>query len=216
MALKDTYRHKGMRKQLVDTVRQKGITDPGVLNALGEVPRHFFLDNAFVESAYTDKAFPIGEGQTISQPFTVAYQTQLLNIKPRCKILEIGTGSGYQACILTVMGCKVFSIERQRKLYEKTKEMLQSLDYKINLHFGDGYKGLPSFAPFDRILITAAIGEVPEQLIKQLKPGGLLVMPLGNNKLQKMIRLTKTKGDEYTREEWDYFKFVPMLPGKAW
>ena len=201
---------------MVKVVKEKGITNGAVLSALEEVPRHLFLDNAFLESAYIDKAFPIGEGQTISQPFTVAYQTQLLNVDKRSKVLEIGTGSGYQACVLAAMGCRIYSIERQRKLFEKTKKFLNTLPYKINLHFGDGYKGLPGFAPFDRILITAAIPDYPETLIEQLKVGGLLVMPFGDNNIQKMIRLTKMENGEHEREAWDNFKFVPMLPGKAW
>ena len=177
----DTFKHKGLRKKLVDKIQLKGITDKQVLEAIGKIPRHFFLDAAFEEFAYQDKPFPIGAGQTISQPFTVAFQTQLLNIKKGDKVLEIGTGSGYQACVLVEMGAKVFSIERHKSLYTKTKQFLVELNYFPRLFFGDGYKGLPTYAPFDKIIVTAGAPTVPEDLLSQLKIGGMLLIPLGEN-----------------------------------
>jgi len=211
----DTYRHKGLRKKLVDTVRSKGITDERVLSALDKVPRHFFLDSAFDELAYEDRAFPIGEGQTISQPYTVAYQTQLLEIKPFLKVLEIGTGSGYQAVILAEMGAQVYTIERQKKLFDENK----SFDYlkrylSIKAFYGDGYEGLPTFAPFDRVLITAAAPDFPPKLIEQLKPGGMMVLPLGMGEVQRMMRITKLENGALREEVFDNFSFVPMLGGK--
>ncbi len=214
--MKDTYRHKGLRKKLVKIIREKGIKDEAVLKAIEKIPRHFFLDNAFVESSYKDKAFPIGEGQTISQPFTVAYQTQLLNIKEGDKVLEIGTGSGYQASVLAELGARVYSIERQKALFERSKKMLDLLGYNVKVVFGDGHEGLPAFAPFDKIIVTAASTEIPIQLITQMKVNGFLVIPLGNKKIQKMVRIIKSTNNEQKREEWDYFKFVPMLKGKVW
>ncbi|MCH8331409.1 MAG: protein-L-isoaspartate(D-aspartate) O-methyltransferase [Bacteroidetes bacterium] len=210
----DSYIHKGMRKKLVDQVRSKGIEDESVLDAINRVPRHYFLDKTFVQFSYEDKAFPIGEGQTISQPFTVAYQTQLLEAKKGDKVLEIGTGSGYQACVLADMGIKVFSIERQKKLFDKTKAFLPKIGYHhIKCFFGDGYKGLMAFAPFDAILVTAAARDIPEALIKQLKVGGRLVIPVGSKKTQRMVRFTKRE-DEVIKEEFEWFSFVPMLEGK--
>src|SRR5215212_2924857 len=177
--VEDTYRHKGLRKKLVQSIHAKGITDDRVLDAVLEVPRHFFLDSAFDEKAYEDKAFPIGEGQTISQPYTVAYQTQLLEVKPFNKVLEIGTGSAYQASVLAEMGAKVFTIERQKKLFEKTKEFIFKIKYSnIKFFYGDGFDGLPTFAPFDKVIITAAAPYVPPKLIAQLKTGGLMVLPI--------------------------------------
>lgn len=211
--LKDTYRHKGMRHRLVKTLHKEGITSEKVLNALLNVPRHFFFDNAFLEKAYENKAFPIGEGQTISQPYTVAYQTQLLDVQVGDKILEIGTGSGYQACILAQMGAKVFTVERQFKLYKKTKQLLKDIGYyQVSVNFGDGYQGLPLFAPFDKIIITAAAPEIPTQLLKQLKIGGKMVVPLGAT-VQQMILITKTEQDAYQTQEGHRFRFVPMLKG---
>ena len=168
----DTYRHKGMRKRLVDSIRDKGISNENILSAMNRVPRHLFLDSSFLEFSYDDKPFPIGSGQTISQPYTVAFQTEILDVKKGHKVLEIGSGSGYQACVLEEVGAKVFSIERQRKLYHKTKEFISELGYKVRFFYGDGNKGVPSFAPYDRILITAAAPEISKELIKQLKPGG--------------------------------------------
>jgi protein-L-isoaspartate(D-aspartate) O-methyltransferase len=211
----DTYRHKGLRKKLVDTVRRKGITDERVLNALDKVPRHFFLDSAFDELSYEDRAFPIGEGQTISQPYTVAYQTQLLEIKPFLKVLEIGTGSGYQAVVLAEMGAQVYTVERQKKLFDENKTFDYLKKYlSIKCFYGDGYEGLPTFAPFDRVLITAAAPDFPPKLIEQLKPGGMMVLPLGMGEVQRMMRITKLDKGALREEVFDNFSFVPMLGGK--
>jgi len=209
----DSYRHKGMRKKLVDTIRGKGITNENILEAINKIPRHHFLDSSFLEFAYDDKPFPIGSGQTISQPYTVAFQTEILDISKGHKVLEIGSGSGYQACVLEEIGAKVFSIERQRKLYHKTKEFIGKLGYKIKFFYGDGYKGVPAFAPYDRILITAP--EIPDEVLQQLKPGGKLVVPLGGGDVQTMIRLTKLPDGEITRETFGAFRFVPLLKNKA-
>ena len=210
----DNYRHKGMRKSLVEELKNKGISDENVLNAINAVPRHVFLDSSFLNFAYQDKAFPIGSGQTISQPFTVAFQSSLLEIKKNMKVLEIGTGSGYQACVLAEMGAKVFSIERQRKLYTKTKAFLAEFPYRIKMFLGDGNKGLPTYGPFDRILITAAAPEIPQALIDQLKVGGMMVIPLcENDEHQTMLRLTKQEDGTLKREEHGDFRFVPMLKG---
>ena len=213
----DTYKHKGLRNKLIETIKEKGIKNMDVLNAINEVQRHFFLDLAFDKIAYEDRAFPIGEGQTISQPYTVAYQTELLNMKPREKILEIGTGSAYQATILAELGAQVFTIERQKKLYEKNQ-----LDYpfkskykNIKFFYGDGFKGLPTYAPFDKMIITAAAPFIPDELIKQLKVNGIIVVPLGDNDEQTMLRLTKNQDGSLTEERFDKFVFVPMLKGKV-
>ena len=211
----DTYRHKGLRKKLVDTVRRKGITDERVLNAIGNVPRHYFLDSAFDELAYEDRAFPIGEGQTISQPYTVAYQSQLLEVKPFTKVLEIGTGSGYQAVILAEMGAQVYTIERQKKLFDQNKTFALLKRYlSIKLFYGDGYEGLPTYAPFDRIIITAAAPEIPPRLIEQLKPNGMMVIPVGMGEVQRMMRISKLESGALKEEVFDNFSFVPMLEGK--
>ena len=210
----DNYRHKGMRRSLVEELKNKGISDENVLNAINAVPRHVFLDSSFLNFAYQDKAFPIGSGQTISQPFTVAFQSSLLEIKKNMKVLEIGTGSGYQACVLAEMGAKVFSIERQRKLYTKTKAFLAEFPYRIKMFLGDGNKGLPTYGPFDRIIITAAAPEIPQALIDQLKVGGMMVIPLcENEEHQTMLRLTKQEDGTLKREEFGDFRFVPMLKG---
>jgi protein-L-isoaspartate(D-aspartate) O-methyltransferase len=211
----DTYRHKGLRKKLVETVRSKGITDEKVLAALENIPRHFFLDSAFDEVAYEDRAFPISAGQTISQPYTVAYQTQLLEVKPFMKVLEIGTGSTYQAAVLAEMGAQVFTIERQKKIFELNKKFSYIKKYpNIKFFYGDGYEGLPTFAPFDRVLITAAAPEVPPKLIAQLKQGGMMVIPVGSEGLQTMKRFTKLEDASLKEEAFDLFSFVPMLGGK--
>jgi protein-L-isoaspartate(D-aspartate) O-methyltransferase len=211
----DSYRHKGLRNKLVDTVRNKGITDERVLNALSKVPRHFFLDSAFDELAYEDRAFPIGEEQTISQPYTVAYQTQLLDISPFLKVLEIGTGSGYQAVILAEMGAQVYTIERQKKLFDQNKTFAFLKRYlSVKCFYGDGYEGLPTYAPFDRVLITAAAPDFPPKLIEQLKPGGMMVLPLGMGEVQRMMRITKLESGALREEVFDNFSFVPMLGGK--
>ena len=211
----DTYKHKGMRHQLVVQLRHKGITDENVLHAIEHIPRHFFLDSAFEKIAYEDRAFPISEGQTISQPYTVAYQTQLLNIKRNDKVLEIGTGSAYQATVLAEMGARVYTIERQKKLYEQNKDFILKSKYPgIKFFYGDGYEGLPSFAPFDKILITAAAPEIPQKLIEQLKVGGMMVLPLGTGEVQQMMRITKLENDVLKEEVFDQFSFVPMIVGK--
>ena len=211
----DTYRHKGLRKKLTEGVREKGISDERVLEAISNIPRHFFLDSAFDEVAYTDKAFPIGEGQTISQPYTVAYQTQLLEVKPFEKVLEIGTGSAYQAVILALMGAQVYTIERQKKLFELNKNFDYLRKFRnIKFFYGDGYEGLPTYAPFDKILITAAAPEVPPKLIEQLRPGGMMVLPLGSGEVQRMMRVTKLENDALKEEVFDHFSFVPMLEGR--
>jgi len=208
----DTYRAKGLRKQLVDTLPSKGITDETVLAALNEVPRHVFLDSSFVELAYQDMAFPIGSGQTISQPSTVAFQTQLLQVKRGMKVLEIGTGSGYQACVLASIGAKVFSIERQRNLYFKTKEILERLPFRVKTFLGDGFEGLPTYAPFDRVIITAGAPHIPEALIAQMKTNGIMVIPMNNkDNGQTMLRITKLSDGTLKEESFGDFKFVPML-----
>ena len=213
MISEDNYRHKGLRKQMVDALRAKGITDEAVLAAINEVPRHMFLDSSFVELAYQDQAFPIGSGQTISQPSTVAFQTQLLGIEKGMKVLEIGTGSGYQACVLAAMGAKVFSIERQRNLFFKTKEILEQLPFRVKVFLGDGYEGLPTYQPFDRVIITAGAPCIPEKLIEQLKPGGIMVIPMDNAEGdgQTMVKITKMEDGSLKKEEFGDFKFVPML-----
>lgn len=212
----DTYQYKGLRRQLVDLLRKKGITDEGVLAAINNIPRHFFLDSAFDKIAYEDRAFPIGEGQTISQPYTVAYQTQLLEIKPNDKVLEIGTGSVYQASVLAEMGAKVFTIERQKKLYEKNKDFIFKGNYpNIKFFYGDGFQGLPTYAPFDKIIITAAAPFIPPKLVAQLKTGGMMVVPVDLGPVTQMLRLTKVADGGYTEERFDNFSFVPMLEGRS-
>ncbi|MFZ4523076.1 MAG: protein-L-isoaspartate(D-aspartate) O-methyltransferase [Bacteroidales bacterium] len=212
----DSYRHQGLRKLLVQNIRQKGISDQQVLSAIETVPRHFFFDSSFLEYAYEDKPFPIAAGQTISQPFTVAFQTELLQIRKNDKVLEIGTGSGYQACILAELGAKVFSIERQKTLFDKTSKFLPVVGYPtIKTFFGDGYKGLPTFAPFDKMIVTAAAPYVPEPLLEQLKPGGILVIPVGGNDVQIMTTFIRNADNSYTKKEYGEFRFVPMLENKA-
>lgn len=213
--LQDSYRHKGLRKKLVEQIREKGIADENVLHAIDRVPRHLFMDSSFLEFAYQDKPFPIGSGQTISQPYTVAYQSQLLRVSPGDKVLEIGTGSGYQASVLIEMGAKVYTIERQKKLFDKTKVLLPQIGYNPKMFYGDGYKGLPPHAPFDRIIITAAAPEIPAELLKQLKTGGILVCPVGPQDVQVMVSITKKNETEFERTEHDYFRFVPLLGNKA-
>jgi protein-L-isoaspartate(D-aspartate) O-methyltransferase len=211
----DTYRHKGLRRKLVETVRSKGITDEKVLAAIEKIPRHFFLDSAFDEVAYEDKAFPIAEDQTISQPYTVAYQTQLLEVKPFEKVLEIGTGSAYQASVLAELGVQVFTIERQKKLFEINKKFEYLRKYpNIKFFYGDGYEGLPTYGPFDKVLITAAAPGIPPKLVQQMKPGGMMVIPVGAQGLQRMKRIIKEPGGQTTEQDFDLFSFVPMLAGK--
>src|SRR6516225_488721 len=211
----DSYRHKGLRMQLVNLIRQKGISDEKVLNAILHIPRHFFMDPAFDKMAYEDRAFPIAEGQTISQPYTVAYQTQLLEVRPYEKILEVGTGSAYQACVLAEMGAQVYTIERQKKLFESNKVLAYLKKYpSIRFFFGDGYEGLPTFAPFDKIIVTAAAPSIPQKLVDQLKPGGKMVIPVGEGQVQRMLRLTKSDDNSISEEVFDNFSFVPMVEGK--
>ncbi len=208
----DNYRHKGLRKKLLQVLEQKGISDHRVLEAMDRIPRHLFLDNAFLELAYEDKAFPIGEGQTISQPYTVAFQTQLLELEKGMKVLEIGTGSGYQTAVLCEMGCKVYSIERQKKLYDSTRVLLDKFRYRCKLYYGDGYAGKKAFAPFDRIIVTCGAPEVPLQLLNQLSIGGILVIPVGNE-VQNMLKLRRTEAGIEEESHGD-FRFVPMLENK--
>ena len=211
----DTYRHKGLRKKLTEGIRKKGITDERILDAINKIPRHFFLDSAFDDVAYEDRAFPIGEGQTISQPYTVAYQTLLLQVKAFEKILEIGTGSVYQACVLAELGAQVYTIERQKKLFDTNKEFPFLKKYpNIKFFYGDGYDGLPTYAPFDKILITAAAPEIPPKLLEQLKVGGQMVLPLGSGEVQQMKRVTKLERGAIKEEVFDNFSFVPMIEGK--
>ena len=211
----DSYKHKGLRKKLIESIRAKGIEDTRVLDAMDKVPRHLFMDSSFVNFSYTDKAFPIAAGQTISQPYTVAYQTELLDVKKHQKVLEVGTGSGYQTAVLLEMGARVYTIERQRQLFLEAQKTLGPLNYKPVFFFGDGYEGLPAYAPFDRILITAAAREVPQILLNQLAIGGILVLPEGDRSGQKMIRVERESDDKYHRSEHGYFSFVPLLRGKT-
>ncbi|MDZ4715738.1 MAG: protein-L-isoaspartate(D-aspartate) O-methyltransferase [Cytophagales bacterium] len=213
--IEDNYKQRGLRGKLVRKLRQKGILDEAVLEAIGKVPRHAFFDDALLSHAYEDKAFPIGEGQTISQPYTVAFQTEKLLVKPGDKILEIGTGSGYQACILLEMGAKVYTIEYNRRLFERTRESLPLLGYNPYFFHGDGSKGLPVRAPFDKILVTAGAPVIPEALVQQLANNGVLVVPVGNREKQIMLRLTK-KNDTIKKEEFDTFAFVPLLGKEGW
>lgn len=210
----DSYRHKGMRKRLVEQLRQRGITDEAVLAAIGAVPRHFFLDKAFEEHAYEDKPFPIGHQQTISQPFTVAYQTALLQIHPGDRVLEIGTGSGYQAAILAALGARVFSVERQEALYHKAQDLLKKLGFNtVRCFFRDGNLGLPEWAPFNKMIATAGAAEVPKALLEQLAVGGILVIPVGDSEGQRMLRILRTGPAAFETETLDDFRFVPFLGG---
>ncbi len=213
--MEDTYRHKGMRRRLVNEIRKKGILDEKILEAVYRVPRHLFLDSGFLNYAYEDKPFPIGAGQTISQPYTVAFQTELLHVTPGDAILEIGTGSGYQACVLAALGAEVYSVERQKRLYEKARDFLPELGFNIHLFYGDGYLGLPEYAPFDGILVTAAAPEIPSCLFDQLKTGGVLVSPVGAGDIQTMVRFTKHENGKVKEEHFGKFRFVPMLKHKA-
>ena len=211
----DSFLAKGKRKKLVEELRRKGITDEEVLRAINAVPRHDFMDPAFLNHAYTDKAFPISAGQTISQPYTVAVQTQLLQVKKRDKILEIGTGSGYQCAILAEMGAKVYTIERYRELYLKAQRTLLALGYSADFFYGDGYEGKPQYGPYDGIVITAATPEIPDKLLRQLKAGGRLVVPLGNS-ISQVMTLVICKGeDDFEYSSHGSFVFVPMIKGTA-
>ena len=213
--MEDTYRHKGLRRLLVEEVRRKGITDEAVLSAIGRVPRHAFMDSGFINFSYKDSAFPIGAGQTISQPYTVAVQTQLLDVKAHDKILEIGTGSGYQAAVLFEMGASVYTIERQRELFVKSQQLLNQIGYKMNFFYGDGYEGLPAYAPFDKIIVTAGANEIPETLVQQLKTGGKMVIPVGSREVQCMKLVEKVSDTETKITNHGSFLFVPFVKGKT-
>ena len=210
----DSFRHQGLRKQLIEHLASKGITNLKVLNAMNKIPRHLFMDNAFVNFSYQDKAFPIGEGQTISQPYTVAFQSQLLEIKPYEKVLEVGTGSGYQAAVLSLLDAEVFTIERQRELFLKTKKFLPTLGYNCMFVYGDGYKGMPKFAPFDKIIITCGAPFIPKDLVAQLKVGGRMVAPIGDGDIQVMHLIEKISETETRVTTHGEFSFVPMLNDK--
>lgn len=212
--LQDTYQQKGLRQKLLTELRSKGIHDFDILRAFNAIPRHYFLDKAFSEWAYKDIAFPIGEDQTISQPYTVAVQTRLLNVQPLDKILEVGTGSGYQACILAFLGAKVYTVERQKALFEKTEKLLKKIGFgKIRTLFGDGYGGSPRFAPFDKIIVTCGAKIIPGTLLDQLKPGGILVIPVGAGDHKVMTKIVKNEDGTYTTSKHGNFSFVPFLPG---
>src|SRR5688500_16326018 len=211
----DDYKMRGLRNKLVKKLSEKGIKDDRVLAAIGKVPRHVFFENALIDHAYQDKAFPIGEGQTISQPYTVAFQTEKLEIRPGDKVLEIGTGSGYQACILLEMGAKVYTIEYNRRLYETTREFLPQLGYKPHFFYGDGSKGLPAKAPFSKIIVTAGAPIVPTALTDQLAEGGILVIPVGDREKQVMIQIRKNEG-KLSKKQFDNFAFVPLLGEQGW
>ncbi|KAF0236413.1 MAG: protein-L-isoaspartate and D-aspartate [Prolixibacteraceae bacterium] len=213
MVTNETPRHQGMRKKLIDGLKIKGIRNEKVLEAIGKVPRHLFMESTFIQFAYKDQAFPIGAGQTISQPYTVAVQTQLLEIEKGDKVLEVGTGSGYQAAVLLEMGAKVFTIERQKELYMKVHKFLPEIGYNPACFFGDGYKGLPNFAPFDKIIVTAGATSVPEDLKEQLAVNGRLVIPVGNEHRQEMTVITRISENEFRNEKHGDFVFVPLLKG---
>jgi protein-L-isoaspartate(D-aspartate) O-methyltransferase len=213
--MQDSFKYKGMRRQLIRELEEKGIKDQRVLDAFNVIPRHFFLDNAFAEQAYTNMPFQIGSGQTISHPYTVAFQTQLLDIQKGDKILEIGSGSGFQTCVLCEMGAKVFSIERHKPLHMKAKQIVRKLNYSARMTYGDGYKGLPTFAPFDKIIITCGAPDIPQELVNQLKVGGLMIIPVGNGDEQQMKQIIKTSEGDYDVEDLGVFSFVPMLENKV-
>ncbi len=214
--MQDSYRHKGLRLNLVKVLEKKGIRDRAVLKAIEYIPRHYFLDKAFEEWAYRDVAFPIDSGQTISQPYTVARQTELLEVKSGDKILEIGTGSGYQACVLHFMKAKVYTIERQENLFLKTYNFLRNIGFSgIRTLYGDGYKGLPRFAPFDKIIVTAGADSVPDALLAQLKIGGWMVIPVGNDENKTMLKIKRLSENQFSRESFGNYKFVPFLQGTA-
>ena len=213
--MNDNFRHQGLRLKLVDGLREKGINDQKVLTAISKIPRPSFIDKAFLEFAYQDKAFPIGSGQTISHPYTVAYQTELLEVKPYEKVLEVGTGSGYQTAVLLELKAQVFSIERQKELYRKTKDFLPKLGYQAMFFYGDGYKGLEKFAPFDKIIVTAGAPFIPEDLVAQLKVGGRMVIPVGGADTQKMILIVKKSEKDIEQTVLGDFSFVPLLRKKS-
>lgn len=213
--MQDTFKHKGMRRQLIAELREKGIKDHRILEAFDAIPRHFFLDLVFEQQAYSNQAFQIGAGQTISHPYTVAFQTELLGLEKGDKVLEIGTGSGYQTCILCEMGAKVFTIERQRELFLKSKKIIHHFNFNPRMTYGDGYKGMPSFAPFDKVIITCGAPDIPMALVEQMRVGGIMVIPVGEGRDQIMKRITKLENNELEIEEFGVFSFVPMLEDKA-
>lgn len=213
--MEDTYKHKGLRKQLVNEIIRKGIKDERVIRAIGKIPRHFFFDKIFDGHAYEDKAFPIEAGQTISQPFTVAFQSEKLKVKPGDKILEIGTGSGYQACVLLELGAEVYTIEYQKMLYQKVIRFLPALGYQPHMYHGDGSKGIPRFAPYDGIIVTAGAPGIPEELIEQLKIGGRLVIPVGDEHVQSMEVIEKIDDNKVRKKSYDHFSFVPLRGEKG-
>jgi protein-L-isoaspartate(D-aspartate) O-methyltransferase len=216
MNLNDNFRHQGLRRYLVLDLEKKGIKDQRVLAAIGKIPRHVFFETALINHAYQDKAFPIGEGQTISQPFTVARQTELLELEKGHKVLEIGTGSGYQCCVLLELGAMVYTIEYQPVLFQRTKSVLPAMGYKPQFFLGDGSRGLPVFAPYDRILVTAGAPAIPQPLVDQLKPGGKLVIPAGTNEKQEMVRISKNLNGEIREEKFGFFSFVPLKGNFGW
>jgi len=216
MQLEDSFRHQGLRRNLVLELEKKGIRDKRVLAAIGKIPRHIFFENALISHAYQDKAFPIGEGQTISQPFTVARQTELLELLPGHKVLEIGTGSGYQCCVLLELGASVYTIEYQARLYQRTKQILPAMGFRPNFFLGDGSKGLANHGPFDRILVTAGAPAIPQPLIDQLKPGGILVIPSGDSQKQEMYKIRKDMNGQLFEEKFGDFAFVPLKGSFGW
>ena len=213
--MRDEYKHKGLRRQMLQELRAMGIEDESVLAAMDQVPRHFFLASAFEQFAYQNTAFQIGAGQTISKPHTVARQTELLQLEPGAKVLEIGTGSGYQCAVLCAMGYKVYSIERQRLLFDKAGPLLKSMGFKPVLFYGDGYKGKAVFGPYDGIIVTCGAPEIPEALLLQLAVGGRLVIPVGEGDTQRMFTFERTGEKEFSRQEHGEFAFVPMLASRA-
>jgi protein-L-isoaspartate(D-aspartate) O-methyltransferase len=213
MVENDDLRYQGMRKKLADGLKIKGIKDEKVLAAIGKVPRHMFMESSFLNFAYKDQAFPIGAGQTISQPYTVAFQTQLLQVEENDKVLEVGTGSGYQAAVLLEMGARVFTIERQKELFQKVQSFLPEIGYQPACFFGDGYEGLPNFAPFDKILVTAGASSVPPALKNQLKIGGRMVIPVGKETRQEMLVVVRNSEEDFKIEKHGGFVFVPLLKG---
>lgn len=215
IAMKDSFKHKGLRQKLIDSLKEKGIKNEKVLEAMNRVPRHLFMDSGFINHSYTDKAFPIAAGQTISQPYTVAFQTELLDPRKHQKILEIGTGSGYQTAVLLELGTRVYTVERIKELYLNARDQLMPLGYRPGFYYGDGYEGLPAFAPFDRILVTAGANDIPGKLLEQLAVGGKMVVPVGNRSGQKMLLLEKKSEKEIVPTEHGRFAFVPLLQGKT-
>jgi protein-L-isoaspartate(D-aspartate) O-methyltransferase len=211
--MEDTFRHKGLRKKLIDLLMDKGISNQQVLEAMSKVPRHFFIESYLDTRAYSDVALPLSDSQTISQPYTVAFQTELLDVQKGDRILEIGTGSGYQTAILLELGAKVYSVERIKNLHIKALNLMNQIKYFPSLFYGDGFDGLPRYAPFDKILITAGVAQIPNEILKQLKPGGRLVAPIGDSSAQVMTLIVRKSENEYTKTSYGEFVFVPMLKG---